>query len=393
VVLALVILVATHTAPDAHTALAGAPFLGTTNAPEVSVALDLHDPNLHPRQLVYDEHRNGLWFWTSTQDRGVKFDNRVYLFDLATRHLRSWPLSVADWSSQLLAGLAVGPDGTVWIGFNHHLLAFHPSTGTFERYELPAEPQFPLPGAVLHGLPSDLGIADVVAAADGTVWLARYAAQSLTSFSPASHRFTEHALPASAGDPAKLAIGPEGHLYFTIDLSAALPGYVFDRVGEYDPSSGATWVYLEPANALAVGPSGDLYTVRDGPTGGLARLSASDRANARALQRQPAFVHRLTPFPTDSAALAVDPRGRVWMAVAGQPEIAVLDPSTGQAHQFQYAAPSVAAHPHHSLPGVPDPAYAPTAVWLSHMAVMTCDGQGHLWYIRAGNDTIEEVAA
>jgi hypothetical protein len=393
VVLALVLLAATHTAPSTPTASGAAPFLGTANAPQVSVALDLHNPNLHPRQLVYDAHRNGLWFWTSTQDRGVTFDNRVYFYDLATRHLRSWPLSIADWSSQLLAGLAVGPDGTVWIGFNHHLLAFHPSTGSVEHYELPAAPQYPLPASVLHGLPSDLGVADVAVAADGTVWLARYAAQSLTSFSPASHRFTEHALPVSAGDPAQLAIGPDGHLFFTIDLSAAHPGYVFDHVGEYDPSSGTTWVYPEPANALAVASNGDLYTVREGPTGGLARLSASDRASGRALQQRPAFVQHLTSFPTDGEALAVDLHGRVWMAVAGQPDLAVLDPSTGQVRQFQYAAPSMAAHPHNSLPGAPNPTYAPNAVWLSHMAVMTTDGQGHVWYIRAGNDAIEEVAA
>src|SRR5579875_3897806 len=76
----------------ARTAPGGAPFLGTANAPEVSVALDLHNPALHPRQLVYDARRNGLWFWTSTQDRGTTFENRVYLYDLTTRQLQSWPL-------------------------------------------------------------------------------------------------------------------------------------------------------------------------------------------------------------------------------------------------------------------------------------------------------------
>lgn len=98
----------------------------------------------------------------------------------------------------------------------------------------------------------------------------------------------------------------------------------------------------------------------------------------------------------DGTALAVDGRGRVWVAFAGKPDIAALDPSSGQAHAFQYAAPSIAAHPPLRRPGSPPstlPTFAPNAVWLTHMAVMATDGQGHLYYIRAGSDAIEEVAA
>ena len=78
---------------------------------------------------------------------------------------------------------------------------------------------------------------------------------------------------------------------------------------------------------------------------------------------------------------------------AGKPDIAVFDPATGRVQQFQYAAPSMAAHPAYEPAGFTRQSSDPQAVWLTHMAAMTTDGAGHLWYIRAGSDTIEEVAA
>lgn len=240
-----------------------------------------------------------------------------------------------------------------------------------------------------------------IVARDGTVWIARYAALSLTAFNPVSATFTEHPLPTTAGDPAKLVIGPEGHIIFTTDLSADHPGYIYERVGEYDPVSGQAQVYAQPARALAVTGQGDLYTVMDGPSNsqnsgqaaGLARLSAGARASALAPGQAPAFTRGGVPFAVDGAALATDRRGRVWMAIAGQPKIAVFDPATGLTQQFQYAAPSVVAYPVHGPLGTaPRPADA-NAVQVVRMAAMVTDSEGHLWYVRAGSDVIEEVAA
>ena len=36
---------------------------------------------------------------------------------------------------------------------------------------------------------------------------------------------------------------------------------------------------------------------------------------------------------------------------------------------------------------------APGSVWVTPIAAMIADGQGHLWFIRDLNDQIEEVAA
>ena len=74
--------------------------------------------------------------------------------------------------------------------------------------------------------------------------------------------------------------------------------------------------------------------------------------------------------------------------------MAVLDPTSGQVRYYQYEALGVAAHPIDVLPsGIERVTPAPGAVWLRHIVAMVADGQGHLWYVRAGSDTIEEVAA
>jgi len=372
---------------------APAPFLGTTASPQVRTVIQLDAPELHPRQLAYDHGRNGIWFWTSRQDQGISFENRIYFYAIAQQRLQSWPLPSSDWSSQVLAGLGVAPNGEIWIGWNHHLVDFHPADGASTTYELSAQPRFPLPASVLGDLPADLGIADLAITPDGTVWIARYAARALTAFSPASQSFQEYPLPANAGDPAKLAVGPDGHLFFTLNLSADHPGYGAEKLGEFDPQTGVAQMSAHGALALTLTPHGDLYTALGGRGFGLARLTASERANAHAQQRAPVFAQRVVPFDVDDAALTADLHGRVWLAMAGQPRIAALDPASGQIQQYQYAAPSVAANPPHHHLGDPVVTPAPGAVWVSHIVAMTADGDGHLWYVRAGYNRIEEVAA
>jgi hypothetical protein len=194
-------------------------------SPEVHTIIDLHNPQLHPRQLVYDPKRQGIWFWTSLLKGDAGCDNQVYFYDMRQKSLHSWPIYSGDWSSQLLSGIAVAPNGDVWIGWNYNLVRFQPDTGSATRYALPAQPRYPLPVTVIGDLPADLGIADLAIARDGTLWIARYAALSLTSFNPTTQAFQEFPLPSTTGDPAKLAIGPDGHVFFTTNLSASHPGH------------------------------------------------------------------------------------------------------------------------------------------------------------------------
>lgn len=388
------------TKDSVSTAPASAPFQGTTNAPQVHVVLTLGNVDLHPRELVYDAPRDGLWFWTSTLLTGPAYANTLYFYHLPDRRLQSWPLYSGDWSSQLLSGLAVAPNGIVWIGWNHNLVAFDPTHDTATRYLLPAQPRYPLPAAVLGNLPADLGIADLAVSRDGTVWIARYAALSLTTFTPATGRFAEYPLPSTTGDPAKLAIAPNGHILFTTDLAASHPGHGEQTVGDFDPASHAALVTVQTGRALVVTSAGDVY-VGVGQGQGLARLSTATQATAWQQGRSAVFAQHLLPFDVGDSALAADAQGHIWVAVAGQPDVAVYNPASGALHQYQYAALSVTAHPAIDGPvGVqPVPpttsttstAPAPGAVWLTPIVAMVCDGQGDLWYIRAGSDVLEEV--
>lgn len=390
----LIALAVAVAAPRQADGAAAQPFLASPASPEVRTVIQLGSSDLHPRQLAYDPGRDGLWFWTSRQQRGTTFDNQVYFYDIPAQQLRSWPIYSGDWSAQVLSGLAVAPDGDVWIGWNRNLVDFHPTDGTFARYELPAQPAYPLPPAVLGDLPADLGVADLAVARDGTVWIARYAALSLTAFTPSDHTFHEHPLPANAGDPAKLAIGPDGHIFFTTNLSADHPGYMAEKVGEFEPRTGKTRINAQGALALAVTAGGDLYTALGGQGFGLARASAAERASAVAQQRAPVFSQRVIPADVDDEAIAADAHGRVWVAAAGQPQILVFDPAANQVAHYQYAAPSVAAHPPPHHVGEPE-GTTPVAgaVWTPHIVAMATDGQAHLWYIRAGSDRIEEITA
>lgn len=368
---------------------------GTAASPQVHTVIDLKDSNLHPRQLAYDQQRKGIWFWTSTQSGGTTFDNRLYRYDIATKQLYAWPLYSGDWSSQILAGLALAPDGTVWVGWNHNLVVFNPQTNESTRFVLPAHPRAPLPAAVLGDLPSDLGIADLAIGRDGTVWIARYGALSLTAFSPSRKTFEEYPLPATAGDPAHVAIGPDGHVFFITNFSADHPGFSLERIGEFDPATRSTAVYAHGAQSLAVAPNGDLYTVLSGAGFGVSRLRSAERAQARAQHRAPTF-ERVVQNAIDDTSIAVDAHGQVWLSLARQPTLAVLNPQSNQMRTYHYAAAGVAqrGQTHQILPGTSSTygaASAPGALALSHIAVMVTDDQDDLWYVRAGSSVIEEV--
>lgn len=369
-------------------------FTGSIASPEVRTVVQLPSPFQNPRQLAYDATRNGLWFWTSTTRDGSQPDNQLYFYDIGHQRLQSWPLYDGDWSSQLHAGLAVAPNADIWIGWNHNLVDFVPATGQYARYVLPVQPRYPLPTAIVGDRPADLGVSDLVVGRDGTVWIARYGNLSLTRFSPTTHTFQEIPLPATTGDPAKLALSPTGELFFTTNLSASHLNYGLETVGEYDPQTGVVQVFAQPARALAITPGGDLYVALQGKGFGVRSLAAGERASAQAHSRTPVFQRLTPPFDVADDALATDAKGRVWMAVGGMPQIAVLDPASGTLRTFQYAAPSIAGH---QLPSMPITAHpetaAPGAVWLVPIVAMVTDGQGHLWYMRAGYHSLEEITA
>lgn len=381
-----------------HQSSQGTQYAASKASPQVRILVDLNNINIHPRQLVYDNSRDGLWFWTSTQDRGVRFDNRLWLYSISTGKLENWPIYSGDWSSQLHAGLALAPNGHVWIGWHHNLIDFNPNSHSWNRFQLPPHEQYPLSQAVLGDIPRDLGISDIAVDPIGSVWIAQYAELSLLSFSPDTGAFAEFPLPSNAGDPAKLAIAPDGHLFFTVNFSADHPGWAAEKVGEFDTSTHEMRVYNHDAQAISVDRRGDVYTAFYGgvgwPENGVSRLSAAERANALTAGRVASWTLMKSTFPVDDSALVTDSSDRLWMGSAASPTIAALTPSSGQIVAFTYSAASIvngvaSGGPYGTAPRAPSQA----AVYLSHIVAMATDVRGHLYYIRAGSDRIETVAA
>ena len=371
------------------------------SSPEVHTQVDLQDVHLHPRQIAYDHVRNGLWFWTSIQNAGTAFDNRIYFYDIDQNRLQVWPLYSGDWSAQLLAGLDVAPNGEVWVGWNHNLVQFDPTSGSYVRYQLPSQSQYPLPASVMGDLPTDLGVTDLRVAQDGVIWLGRYGVQALTTFTPSNRTFHEVALPPSAGDVAKVAIGPDGHVFFTTNFSADHPGHILEKTGELNPKTGAIRIYHHGAQSLAVTPQGDLYTVLGGHSFGLARTTSAERISSLAQGRETSFTGGLVPFDVEDSSVASDLHGRIWVAVAGQPDLAALDTATGQVREYQYAtavadASHVNGSPRNTGAGGQNSQATPgtsTMYLIAPIAAMATDALGHLWYVRIGSDHIEEVSA
>lgn len=206
-------------------------------------------------------------------------------------------------------------------------------------------------------------------------------------------------MPSTAGDPAKLAIGPDDHIFFTTNLSAAHLGHAAETVGEYVPQSKSTIVYPQGAQALTIAPNGDLYTAEQtaggGSGSGLARMPAANRASALLQHLVPPFeqVNMDVPLAVADRSLAADLRGRVWMAIGGEPQIAVFEPGTGKLQVYSY--PVQGSTYYVSLPYVPGASLSPPAdaIPITPIAAMVTDDQGHLWFIRDLSDQIEEVAA
>jgi hypothetical protein len=110
-----------------------------------------------------------------------------------------------------------------------------------------------------------------------------------------------------------LAIMPSGRIVFTTNLAANHPGYGAETIGEFNPSTEQTRVYSQAAQAVAVTPSGDIFTALGGAGFGLGRLTAVEHNNAIAQQRAPVFQQNVLPFDIDGASMVSDLHGRIWV--------------------------------------------------------------------------------
>jgi hypothetical protein len=93
-------------------------------------------PAGEPASLVPDPAGQAIWWW-NTDDSG---EVQVYKFGTATHRLTKWnvgKVSALGLYTGIQNGMAVGPDGDVWIGANLNLVRLDTSTGGVKLIRIP----------------------------------------------------------------------------------------------------------------------------------------------------------------------------------------------------------------------------------------------------------------
>jgi virginiamycin B lyase len=195
-------------------------------------------------------------------------------------------------------GFTLGPDGNVWLT-NTRGVSRLTAGGEITSFPMPEE-------QVGQNFTQAAG--PIVTGSDGNLWLSGYRAVSASGearsvatidrMTPAGE-VTQFELPGPGSFPTRLAVGPEGNVWFT-EMQE-------DRVGRITPA-GAIQMFQLPPGArpleIVLGADGNLWVNKesDDPAA-LARIDPSGQ---------------YTEFPLEqgvyASALAAGPDGRLWFA-------------------------------------------------------------------------------
>ncbi len=207
-------------------------------------------------------------------------------------------------------GFTLGPDGNVWLT-SRRWVSRLTASGEITSFPMPEE-------EVGQNFTQAAG--PIVTGSDGNLWLSGYRAVSvggeaksvatIDRMTPAG-KVTQFELPGPGGFPTRLALGPEGNVWFTETPE--------DKVGRITPT-GAIQMFQLPSDArpleIVLGADGNLWVTEgsDDPAA-LARIDPSGQ---------------YTEFPLEqgvyAGALAAGPDGRLWFA-SGPGAIARMTPS------------------------------------------------------------------
>ena len=180
------------------------------------------------------------------------FQNAVYRYDAATAQplppSGNWPgLFVgSDAGLHDPHGLALGPDGDVYVGsgsqfsdFGNGVFRFDKSTGALVRKIGVQTAKFPF------------GIAF---GPDGMLYVNSYNTQTIQRYNPDSGAFLGDFV-ATNGSATSIAFGPDGHLYVANSYSVErFDGKLGTSMGRFTSGHALQGVY-----SLTFGPDGDLY--------------------------------------------------------------------------------------------------------------------------------------
>jgi virginiamycin B lyase len=207
-------------------------------------------------------------------------------------------------------GFTLGPDGNVWLTNTRWVSRLTPS-GEIASFPMPEEQS---------GQQFTQAAGPIVTGSDGNLWLAGYRAFSADGEAKSvatidrmtlTGKVTQFDLPGLGSFPTRLALGPEGNVWFTETQE--------DKVGRITPI-GAIQMFQLPRGSrpveIVLGADGNLWVTEEkNDPEALVRISPSGQ---------------YTEFPLEpgvyAGALAAGPDGRLWFA-AGPGEIARMTPS------------------------------------------------------------------
>jgi streptogramin lyase len=170
----------------------------------------------------------------------------------------------------------------------------------------------------------------------GDLWFGEMRPNRLTRVSSATGQVTSWEAPNGRNNITKVAIDPEGTVWFAEQLAS--------YIANFDPQTEGFVVYplagpdggtLQPQD-LAFDAHGALWftTLVAGDGGAIGRLDPATGAVQLFPTRDPAARWRTRPF-----SLALTPGGEVWFGLLAGGAVGRLDPATGQATYYPLANP------------------------------------------------------
>ena len=211
---------------------------------------------------------------------------------------------------QKAEGFTVGPDGNVWLTATRSVIRLTPG-GELTEFPMPEE---------TAGRNFTQAAGPIVAGPDGNLWFSGYRAvpagsegksvATIDRMTPAGN-VTQFELPGPGSFPTRLAVGPDGNVWFTETQE--------NKVGRITPNGSIQMFQLPPSTRpleIVAGADGNLWVTEEkNDPGALGRITPSGQ---------------YTEFPVEAGitagALTAGPDGRLWFAT-GPGSIYRLTPS------------------------------------------------------------------
>jgi len=339
----------------------------TTPATTITFPVPMPTGTNQPLQLATDPSKAGVWFWASSPT-----DSRLYFWDATAKQLSSWSVGVTTQQNVGSEyGLAVDPQGQVWLGAENQLVRLSPTSGAVTRWTVPTAPQSaPTAAHQPPGFVLAVDIRTIAAAPDGTIALARAGSSTVQIFHPASQTFTTYSLP-DAGDIQTIAVASDG------TIAAAMADYAHSKRDLLDlisPAGKVTSVSVESDFVSAAGTyfvSGET-AIEKIPITGAGMAKSSTLADI---------------IPSDAVALS---DGRVVVPIKSG--LAILNVSSGAVLRevippFTCDARGIGVPPGSSPPAITGPGSC-----LAYAVAIAVDPANNVWFTD-NSGRIGEVAA